>query len=342
MLRKRYLWLLGGAATCALLLAASGQSRAETWKLAHWLPPAHSFAKSLNEWAHNVQSKSNGTLKVQVYPAGQLGKAPTHYDMARDGIADVTWINPGFNPGRWPITSLGEQFLMVGDPARGSAALTRWYKGYADREMGDVHFCLMHTMEHQTVFSTTRPIKRPEDMKGLKVRPSTATQARLVTAAGGSTVFFPLPKVREPVERGLVQVVFGGPKSLIIFGGHGKMKYGTRHPLNTNVWMMVINKRAYTRLSADHKRVVDGECSPTFAAKIGHDATVVEQTGWDEWIKLGKTIVEVSKEDEKAWRRAAQKVLATWKTEVKERGFDADKIRADLVAKLKAENALIN
>src|SRR6266852_7185774 len=46
--------------------------------------------------------------KYKVYPAQQLGKAFDHYDMARDGIADVTYVNPGYQPGRFPIIAAGE------------------------------------------------------------------------------------------------------------------------------------------------------------------------------------------------------------------------------------------
>jgi hypothetical protein len=40
--------------------------------------------------------------RLPVFPSEQLGKAFDHYDMARDGIADVTYVNPGYQPGRFP------------------------------------------------------------------------------------------------------------------------------------------------------------------------------------------------------------------------------------------------
>ena len=61
-------------------------------------------------------------IKYKVYPAQQLGKAFDHYDMARDGIADLTYINPGYQPGRFPIIAAGElPFLISATPraARG-------------------------------------------------------------------------------------------------------------------------------------------------------------------------------------------------------------------------------
>src|SRR3954452_24570696 len=99
-------------ASCALLCLAAvalgasavgAQDAPVQLKLAHWLPPSHPLHKAFQDWAASVEKASNGTIKSVIFPAQQLGKAFDHYDMARDGIADVTYINPGCQPGRLPI-----------------------------------------------------------------------------------------------------------------------------------------------------------------------------------------------------------------------------------------------
>ncbi|RYY72291.1 MAG: C4-dicarboxylate ABC transporter, partial [Comamonadaceae bacterium] len=75
--------------------AAQAQDKPVEMKFAHWLPPSHSLAKTgFEPWAKSVEAASKGSIKVALYPAQQLGKAADHYDMARDGIADITWVNP--------------------------------------------------------------------------------------------------------------------------------------------------------------------------------------------------------------------------------------------------------
>ena len=49
------------------------------------------------------------------FPSQQLGKAFDHYDMARDGIADFTYVNPGYQPGRFPIIAAGELPFLIGE-----------------------------------------------------------------------------------------------------------------------------------------------------------------------------------------------------------------------------------
>ena len=45
--------------------------------------------------------------------------------MARDGIADVTYVNPGYQPGRFPIIAAGELPFLIGDAHGGIRAHRR-------------------------------------------------------------------------------------------------------------------------------------------------------------------------------------------------------------------------
>jgi TRAP-type transport system periplasmic protein len=60
--------------------------------------------------------------------------------MARDDIADITYVNPGYQPGRFPIIAIGQMPFVFGDARKGTAALDSWYRKYADAEMKDTHF----------------------------------------------------------------------------------------------------------------------------------------------------------------------------------------------------------
>ena len=101
----RHLKLCGLAALgLALGLGtASAQDKTFELKLSHWVPPSHPLQKAIEQWGDDIQKASNGTITYKVYPSQQLGKAFDHYDMARDGIADVTYVSPGYQPGRSTI-----------------------------------------------------------------------------------------------------------------------------------------------------------------------------------------------------------------------------------------------
>src|SRR4051812_42980668 len=122
-------------ACLALLLAASvspafAQDKTFDLKISHWVPASHPLQKSLEDWAAAVEKDSGGTIKGKVFPAQQMGKAFDHYDMARDGIADVTYVNPGYQPGRFPIIAAGQLPFMFSDAKKGTAGPDMWDRKY--------------------------------------------------------------------------------------------------------------------------------------------------------------------------------------------------------------------
>ena len=181
---------LGGVAALGLALGlvsglgtASAQEKTFNLKLSHWVPPSHPLQKAIQDWADDIKKDSNGTIKYTIYPAQQLGKAFDHYDMARDGIADFVYVNPGYQPGRFPIIAAGELPFIVGNAKGGNLAIDAWYRKYAATEMKDVHYCFSFVLDPMAWHSSKKKIVVPADIKGMKVRPAQGTIAAWVTLA---------------------------------------------------------------------------------------------------------------------------------------------------------------
>ena len=90
------------AAALALSPPLLAQDKPVEMKFASWVPAQHALAKTgFEPWARSVEAASAGSIRVAMFPAQQLGKANDHYDMARDGIAEITYVNPGYQAGRF-------------------------------------------------------------------------------------------------------------------------------------------------------------------------------------------------------------------------------------------------
>jgi hypothetical protein len=109
--------------------------------------------------------------------------------MARDGIADITYVNPGYQAGRFPIISHGE--IPFYSPTPGAAkALDQWYRAYADQETGDVKFCMALVNSPGTFHSEDKLIL-PADVRGKNIRPAQGTIGRFINMLGGASVWVP-------------------------------------------------------------------------------------------------------------------------------------------------------
>ena len=249
----------------ALLLAASvtpavAQEKNIDLKISHWVPASHPLQKSLEDWAAAVEKDSGGTIKSKVFPAQQLGKAFDHYDMARDGIADVTYVNPGYQPGRFPIIGAGELPFLMSDAKGGSMALDEWYRKYADKEMKDVKFCLAFIHDPGTIHSKN---------KGMKIRPAHATMANFVTSLGGTNVQSSAPEVRDIIERGVADAVTFPWGSLLLFGIDKVTKYDMDAPLYVTTFAFVVNKDKYNQMSDKQKKAIDNNCNTEASGRVG-------------------------------------------------------------------------
>src|SRR5215472_12585489 len=108
--------------------------------------------------AESVQQDSGGTIKYKIYPAQQLGKAFDHYDMTRDGIADLAYVNPSYQPGRFPIFDASNLPFMINNAKAGSGAIDDWYRKYAAAEMKDVKYCFAFAHDPGSFHSRTKKI----------------------------------------------------------------------------------------------------------------------------------------------------------------------------------------
>ena len=95
--------------------------------------------------------------------------------MARDGIADVTYVNPGYQPGRFPIIAAGQLAVHVRRRQEGHAGARRVVSQIcADRDEG-------HQVSASRSFmiparcTARRRSWCPDDLKGIKVRPAQST-----------------------------------------------------------------------------------------------------------------------------------------------------------------------
>jgi TRAP-type C4-dicarboxylate transport system substrate-binding protein len=329
----------------ALLLAATATpAYAEdtiNLKISHWVPASHPLQKALEDWGAAVEKASGGTIHYQVFPAQQLGKAFDHYDMARDGIADVTYVNPGYQPGRFPIIGAGELPFLMSDAKGGSEALDVWYRKYAPTEMKDVKFCLAFIHSPSSFHTRTKKIVVPDDVKGMKIRPAHATMANFVTLLGGTNVQSSAPEVRDIIERGVADGVTFPWGSLILFGVDKVTKYHMEAPLYVTTFVFVMNKDVYNKMSDRQKKAVDDNCTTEAAGRVGEPWGKFEDAGVDKVkAESGQEVYALTPDQLALWKKAAEPLVKTWADGVKKTGVDPDAAMTELKAQLAKYNAL--
>lgn len=310
-------------------------------RLAHWLPPQHTLQTTgFEPWIKAINEASGGKITMTIFPAQQLGSATDHYDMARDGIADITFVNPGYQPGRFPIIALGEVPFMVSNAKSGSKAFDGWYKAYAAKEMADIHVCMAFLQDPGTLHSR-EAIKLPADLKGKNVRPAQATVASYIALLGGASVQVPAPEAREIIARGAADAITFPWDSVYLFGIDAATKYHLDMPLYTTTFVMAVNKATYEGMPADERKAFDDHCTGEWAEKISAGWADKEASGRERALSESDHIVyKPTAEEAQLWKASAAPLMDKWKEQVKAAGADPDAVLTAFRGALSAENAL--
>ena len=326
-----------GLAALLAAPAAFAQDKTVTLKMSTWVPPAHPFNPAATAWAKDIEAESGGTIKATLFPSEQLGKAFDHYDMVRDGIADLVYANPGYQPGRFPVVAAIELPFLIANGKGGTAAADEWYRAYAAKEMPDVHYCFTFVLDPST-FHLKKKITLPEDLKGMKIRPSDATVGAFVTLMGGTNVQASAPEAREVLERGVADAIVFPWGSTLLFGMEKVVKFHFDNPFAASMGTWLMNKAKYEALSAAQKKVIDSHCTSEWAERFVSPWADFEHGGRDRIAALpGQEVYKLTDEQVALWRKAAAPVTEKWAAKVP----DADKVMAELKSALARRNALV-
>ena len=338
-MNRTLLALAVAASVMPLSAPAFAQDKTINLKISLWVPPAHPLVPATQAWAADLEKASGGTIKSTIFPSEQLGKAFDHYDMARDGIADVTYVNPGYQPGRFPIVAAGQIPFTFGDGKKGTLAFDEWYRKYAPVEMKDTKFCFGFIHDPGSLHGKKK-IVLPSDLRGVKVRPAQSTIAEMVKLLGGTNVQASAPEARDAIERGVADEITFPWGSLFLFGIDKVVKYHIDVPLYTTVFTYNVNLTTYNSMSPAQKKVFDDHCTPEWASNVSDPWTDFEANGRTKMKTLpGHEVYKLTDDQLAQWKTATQVLHENWAEVVKGAGGDPVKIEADLQQAIKNHDA---
>jgi TRAP-type C4-dicarboxylate transport system substrate-binding protein len=341
---KASAWECTAALAAALALASTStlhaQERSVQLRFSHWVPPTHPMHVAAVAWAQSIEIASNGSIKIAIFPSQQLGRAFDHYNMGRDGIADISHVNPGYEPGRFPIIGAVELPFIFSNAREGSAALDAWYRRYAEREMKDVRYCLAFAHDPGTLHLARKKVVVPAEMAGLKVRPPNAVIANWMTLLGATNIQASAPEIRDVIERGVADAAGSPWGSMQLFGIDKVTKYHIDSALYVSEQVWVINKAKYDALSPAQKKVMDEHCSTEWALKIATPWAEFEAGGRGKIKEMpNHEVYPLTADQLAAWRKSAEPVTANWEESVRKANGDPKAILEDLHQTLVARNS---
>lgn len=310
--------VLLSAALAALSLAAPMAAHAQkTLKYAHFQPakedqPKHAAALAFKD---HVEKATNGSIKVEIFPAGQFGKDQPTMEGVKLGTLELAVAHDGaIATVHKPIGVLGIPFLFDNHEHAWRVYDSAWREGFSNDMIRKTGMRLLGVADNGVRHFTNslRPIQTPADMKGMKMRiqPSPVFKT-LVESLGASASAIPWAELPTALQQKVVDGQENGVTNILAASLHQHQKFAT---LDGHVWSIhgyVINERFYQGLSAAERKAVDEGTAKAVAIhrKMTSDQdknakSILEKVGMQVYVPTAAQIGE--------FRRLAQPPVRQW------------------------------
>lgn len=308
---------LASLVVAALALATSSAFAQKTLKYAHFQPakddqPKHVAALAFKE---HVEKSTGGSIKVEIYPAGQFGKDQPTMEGVKLGTLELAVAHDGaIATVHKPIGVLGIPFLYTNHEHAWRVYDSKWKDGFSADMVKKTGIRMLGIADNGVRHFTNslRPIKSPADMKGMKIRiqPSPVYKT-LVESLGASASAIPWAELPTALQQRVVDGQENGVTNILAASLYQHQKYIT---LDGHVWSIhayMVNERFYRGLTPTERKAVD---EGTRKAVAIHRKMTSDQDKNAKQIleKVGMQVTVLSPAGVAPFRKLAQPPVKAW------------------------------
>jgi TRAP-type transport system periplasmic protein len=286
-----------------------------------FFPPTHAQCIAGTQWAEEIEKRSNGYVKINVFPGGTLTAAPDCYDGVVQGISDIGMSCFAYTRGRFPVMEALD--LPLGYPSGmvATKAANDFYDAVKPKELDDIKLLYIHA-HGPGLLHTKKPVQNLEELKGMKIR-STGLSAKVVEALGGVAVAMPQPGTYEALQKGVVEGTFA-PIETLKGWKQGEVIKSTTECTSigyTTAMFVVMNKSKWNQLPENIQNIFK-EVSSEYIDVHGRVWDEADAEGREFTLELGNVIVPMTDEESARWKAAVAPVIGDYIKAASEKGID--------------------
>jgi TRAP-type C4-dicarboxylate transport system substrate-binding protein len=320
---KIFTFFVALSAGLALMLMGTPRAEAAPIKLTYsnFFPPTHVQSKLAEAWCKEVQKRTNGRVLVEYYPGQTLTKAAQNYDGVVSGLSDIGFSVLAYTRGRFPVMAAVDLPLGYTSGRVATQVANAVYTNFKPQELMDTQVMYLHAHGPGLVHTRDKPVRKLEDLKGLKLR-GHGTSAELLKALGATPVTMPMPELYQMLQKGVVEgavypyeVNDGWRMAEVI-----KYATGSYSVAYTTTFYVVMNKDKWAAFPDDIKKIIE-EINEEWIPKHATAWDTSDIDGVHALLAHGGQIIGLDKDEATRWKRAASSVAVDYVDDMKKKGF---------------------
>lgn len=321
-------------------LIVGGQASAQTTlRFSNWVPPTHPLTVEVfNVWAKNVETATKGRVKIQFVSA--LGNPPSHFDLVKDGVADVAMSVNSYTANRFVLSEGVELPFLAPSAMASCVAYWKTYKKFFEKadEFKGVHLIGIWTHGPAHIFTRSKQIKSVGDIANLKMRVPGGSVNDIAKTLDTVPVFGPASQAYDILSKGVADGIFFPTESIYNFKLGPVIKYALEIPdgLYRTAHYMVMNQAKWDALSAEDKKAIDSVSGEALAKLAGAMWDKADADGRANLIKGGTVFTTADATMMKDLHAKLDKMTPEWIEKAKAKGVDGKAALDYYIAEIKA------
>ena len=324
MNRTRLLSHVTFALALLVVTAIATPLQAKPIKLTYsiFFPPTHGQCQAGMEWAKEIEKRTDGQVKITVFPGGTLTKANQCYDGVVKGISDIGMSCFAYTRGRFPAMEALDLPLGYPNGIVATKVANDFFQAVQPKELQDVKVLYIHA-HGPGLLHTKKPVNSLNDLKDMKIR-STGLSAKVVKSLGGVPVAMPQGATYESLQKGVVEGTFGPIEVLKGWRQAEVIKSTTdcESVGYTTSMFVVMNKKKWAKLPVNIQKIFEA-VSQEWIAVHGQRWDMVDKEGREYTLSLGNQIVDLDKSESEKWRHAVRPIIDDYIDSAEKGGISA-------------------
>jgi TRAP-type C4-dicarboxylate transport system substrate-binding protein len=261
-----------------------------------------------------LEDKSKGRIRVTIHPGGALAGAPAHYENVVAGAFDIGWTLQGYTPGRFPLSSIVEMPFLWSSAQEATRVFWQLFEELPalQKEYRDVRVLATWTHDLGQLYTTSRPVRTIDDLRGLKIRAPGPVQTSMLRALGAVPVTMPAGEVYDSLERGVVDGLVIGLSAIKGFRLDQVVKHATLANFYVATMILAMNQQSYKKLSAEDRGLLDSLTGRRLAMLGAKNYDDEAADGLEALKKAKASIYQLSPAEMDKWKQATAQMSKEW------------------------------
>ncbi len=282
-----------------------------TLKFAHNLPITNHMARGMDNFAKKVSEKSKGSVTVQIYPSGQLYNDKSMNEALMSGGIDIGLNSTAMWASVIPVMEIFDVPFLLPSYEKVAKALEGGVgeKLAAEMEKKGVKPLIWVDYGFVQFANNKRPLTKPEDFKGLKLRGYGELPSETIKALGAAPVTMGAGEVYMALQRNTIDGQTSGTTAMMDRKMYEVSKYLTITNHAFPEFIASMNLKSWNKLSADQKKAVQEA-----AKEVEKDIRAQVKNEEDKALKglkeKGMQVHVVPENEIAAWQKATESVHA--------------------------------